>query len=38
MTGTKGIERNTAVVIVFSIITLGIYALYWTYKSVRPHR
>ena len=33
MTGTKGIERNTAVVIVFSIITFGIYALYWTYKS-----
>lgn len=33
MTGTRGIERNTAVVIVFSIITFGIYALYWTYKS-----
>jgi len=33
MTGTKGVERNAGVVVVLSIVTLGIYGLYWTYKS-----
>jgi len=33
MSGTHGVKRNATVVVLLSIITLGIYALYWTYKS-----
>ena len=33
MVEPKGIQRNVVWVVIFSIITLGIYSLYWTYKS-----
>lgn len=33
MAEPKGIQRNVVWVVIFSIITLGIYSLYWTYKS-----
>lgn len=33
MAESRGRERNIVWVVVFSIITLGIYSLYWTYKS-----
>ena len=40
-TGPLGQERGIGFVIVLSIVTLGIYAIYWFYKSfdeVRNHR
>lgn len=40
-TGPLGQERGVGFAIVMSIVTLGIYALYWLYKSfaeVRTHR
>ena len=33
-TGPLGKERGVAFVIVISIVTLGIYALYWDYKTL----
>ena len=32
-TGPSGQERGIAFVIIVSIVTLGIYTLYWTYKT-----